>query len=229
MIRILNNPRNYIVLLLLFPLSQSLTAIPLNDNLLEYSLILEHQTSDFKFDSFTHSTNLDSIGLNWYESFSRYFNAGLEIGQLEMTQTSNSLASAQLSAGHYAGLLLQFLPFKNEHVSLLLNLNYRYNRSSWTALNQQTQFIWHNGGLSAELRFNISNTFNINTAIDYLQFQGQQRDSGPINLISDFREHETMGYRLGVEFFGDRQSVIGMEWLLGAKSGARIQFKYQLK
>ena len=98
MINFFNNSSYYIILLLIFPFTQLTAATPLNNNLLEYSLVLEHQSSDFKFDAYSHSTNFDTLGLNWYESFSRYFNAGLEIGQMEMTQASNSLASAQLSS-----------------------------------------------------------------------------------------------------------------------------------
>ena len=54
-------------------------------------------------------------------------------------------------------------------------------------------------------------------AIDYLQRRGQQRDTGPVNLVTAFREDETMGYRLGIEFMSDTQSVIGLEWLRRSK------------
>ena len=214
------------VCFLLLPSSQLNAARRIvNNDLLEFSLSIEHQNTHFNFPSSHAKTSFDLLGINWYEPFSSSFHGGLEVGYLEMTQAENSVSSAKFSSGQYMGLLLRFLLIDNPHLTFDLNLNYRYNSSEGNTVGQRTEFAWYEGLFSAEMQFHLSENSQLLLAGEFHLLDGEQRDSGSINQITDFSETKQKGYRLGLNFKTNRKGVLGVEWLAGFRDGGRIYFR----
>lgn len=145
------NKSQQIVLYLLafFPFTL-VNAASIPDNLIEFSLSITHQNTPFNFSSYTYKTSSDQIGINWYEPFSKYFHGGLEVGQIQMSQVENVLASAKFTAGEYAGLLLRFIPIDNDYLSLtLINSSkhqaYRFGVNFKTGNSGIVSIMWHTG------------------------------------------------------------------------------------
>ncbi len=197
----------------------------MNDKLIEFSLSVQSQSSDFKFSTTTDKVKSDQLGISWYEPFSKYFQGGLEVGYVEMSQINNPVSSAQFTSGQYAGLLLRFLPLDEPNFSLLLNLNYRYSRTDGATTTQNSQFTWHETVFSSEIQLHPIEQVSLLLAIDYRLLSGEQRDSGAITQIRPFSENQQEGYRFGLNFMPYRTGIIGVEWFSGFRDGGRLYFK----
>lgn len=203
-------------------------AIPdYSNSLQEFSLTAEHRDTRFIFPTNSLKTGFDSLGVSWYEAFTTYFDAGIELGNFEMTQASNSLTSARFTKGQFAGLLLRFTPLESQYLNLILNINYRYNQSTGTSLTQSSQFTWHQSLISAEVELPLSDVFRVFAAIEIPQISGEQRDSGPVNKITSFSQEKAPNYRLSLDFRSDRHNIIRLNWLTGVNEGASINFVYK--
>ena len=217
--------KNFILhLFILLPLSYSNIARATDNNLVEFSLYTANQNTSFNFSSNDYETKYQQLGLNWYESFSPYFHAGIEIGYIDVTQTENPLTSAQFTSGEYAGLLLRFLPIEIELISLIVNLNYRYHQTSGKSTNQETEFSWSETSLSSELQFHATENLNVFAAAEYQILDGSQRDSGNTNQVILFNNAIQQGYRAGVDFMLRPSEVIRIEWQSGFRNGVQIYF-----
>ena len=194
------------------------------NNFLEFTLSTQNQSANLKFSSNTYKTKTNQLGINWYEPFTQYFHAGLELGYLEMSQIDNVLASAQFTSGEYTGLLLRFIPLETDTLSLTLNTNYRYSRTAGNSTNQETQFSWNEALFSAELQYQPVINIGLLFAAEYQVLNGEQRDSGDITKITEFTESGRQNYRFGVNFTSNRTGIVGIEWLTGFKSGTRLYF-----
>ncbi|GMR16030.1 MAG: hypothetical protein BMS9Abin31_0331 [Gammaproteobacteria bacterium] len=211
---------------LFFLLSFSINAYPVfNDKLIEFSLSVQGQSSNFKFSTTTDKVKSDQIGISWYEPFSKYFQGGLEVGYIEMSQINNPVLSSQFTSGQYAGLLLRFLPVDKPNLSVLLNLNYRYTRTKGATTTQTTQFAWHETVFSSEIQFHPVEQISLFLAAEYQLLNGEQRDSSTITKISLFSENKQEGYRIGLNFMPYRTGIIGVEWFSGFRDGGRLYFK----
>ncbi len=216
----------FLCFFVLLPLS--LQAYPSSTSrLLDFSLSIQSQSSKTVSPVGTNKINIDQLGINWYEHFSHYFHAGLEVGYIEMTQANNPVISAQYTSGQFAGLLLRFTPVKKTNFSLLLDLNYRYNRTEGNSNSQQTQFSWDETTLSAEFQYRPGNTVGLYAAAEYLKLSGEQRDSGTITQLQDFSEKEQQGYRFGLQLVPYQGGIIGLERFSGYRNGGRIYFRRQ--
>ncbi len=192
--------------------------------LFEFSLDIQNTSTDFKFPSYTYKTKSEQLGISWYEPFTEYFHGGLELGYINMTQIDNSLTSAKLTSGQYAGLLLRFIPINSELFSLTLNANYRYNDTQGTSANQESRFVWNETLLTTELKFQPTSLIGLTFAAEYHLIDGSQRDSGVINQITAFNAEKQYGTRVGLNFTTNRTGVVGFEWFTGFRSGSRLYF-----
>ena len=195
-----------------------------NNNFLEFSLALARHNTQFDFSSNSYDAKLESTGINWYEPFTQYFQAGLEFGYIEMLQFKNPQTSAQYTNGEYAGLLLRFLPFHQDAISLSLNINYRYNRTKGKNSLQETEFVWHETLFSSEIQFRPMEKISLSLAAEYQLSDGQRRGSGRVTQIETFKTNKQQGVRYGLHFNLSRSEIIGLEWLSGYKNGGRLNF-----
>jgi len=221
-----HNPLLHIFLCLIFYLSFSINAYPaVSENLIEFSLSTQSHSSNFKFPTTAYEVHSDQLGISWYEPFSHYFQAGLEVGYIEMSQLNNPVSSAQFTSGQYAGLLLRFLPVTTSSLSLILNLDYRYNRTEGVNSGQNSQFAWHETVFSSEIQFHPVELVSFFVAAEYQLVNGEQRDSGDINQIKPFSEAQQEGYRYGLDLTANRTGIIRLEGFSGFKDGVSLYFK----
>ena len=195
------------------------------NNLIEFSLSLQKHTTYFYFPTKTQEVKSDQIGVSWYESFSKAFQAGLEFGYLELSQVDNPLSPAQFSSGEYLGILLRFLPIDHSLASLTLNINYRYNRTEAINSIQNSEFLWHETSFSGEVEIRPSNRWALLLAAEYQNLSGKQRDTGSFQQITPFSESKHSGYRIGISFKPYATADISLEWLAGYRKGSRILFR----
>jgi len=206
------------------PLTHVSAAQIINNDLLEFSLSIQNQTTRFNFPLNSYEVNADQLAINWYEPFSQYFHGGIELGYLEISQIENPLTSAKFSSGQFAGLLFRFLPLNTATISLTLNLNYRYNRTEGKSLSQNSQFAWHETLFFTELQFQPVDQISLFLAAEYQLLNGEQRDSGTSTQITPFSESKQQGYRFGINFKPYRTGIIGIEGFSGFRSGSRLYF-----
>ena len=226
----MHKPQNIIhvfilCLFIILPASQVNATRNIDFNLLEYSLSLSKINTYFNFDSGNNvKTSMNQLGINWYESFSPYFHAGLEFGYIEMSQIDNPLSSARFTAGQYAGLLFQFLAVENSYLTLNLNLNYRYNRTQGKNAVQESQFIWSESTLTGELHFRPSSNIGLFIGADYRLLDGNQRNSGNINQIRLFKGSQSQGFRIGSKISVNSNGEIKLQWTTGFKDSVEVHF-----
>ena len=219
--------QNYIAGIFIFlPLSLVNSAHATNNDF-EFSLSTSSQNTYFNFSSNTNEVRSHQLGVNWYENFSPYFHAGLELGYIEMSQINNAITSAQFTSGEYIGLLLRFLPVESPFFTLTLNLNYRYTRTEGKSTNQETLFSWNNALLFTELQFQPTKHIGLILAAEYRFLDGVQRDSGNITQITPFKGTKQEGYRLGINFNLNRNQTVRLEWLDGYRQGVQVNFAHK--
>ena len=206
------------------PLIYSNSLQAFDSRLVEFSLYSADQNTRFNFSSNNYETKYQQLGFNWYESFSSYFQAGLELGYINVTQPENLLSSAQYTSGEYTGLLLRFLPIEKDFVSLIVNLNYRYHQTRGNATNQKTEFVWSETILSSELQLHIAENSSVFVAAEYQNLYGREHDSGNINQTRTFNNLNQQGYRAGIDFALRRNEHIQIEWQTGFRNGFQLYF-----
>lgn len=211
-------------LFIFLPFSQAKAARISNNNSLEFSLVLSSIESQFNYSFSTYDTRFKKWGINWYEPFTDYFHAGLEVGNIEMSQPVNPLTSSQYTTGEYAGVLLRLLPLTTPIFSLSFDLNYRYNSTQGGSTNQLTEFIWDETRYTSQLYFQPIKSIQLHLAADHQVIKGEQRDSGTTNKVSSFKGSEKNSYRFGVDFIINRTGTVGIERLTGFNNGTRLYF-----
>ena len=193
--------------------------------LLEYSLTLNKHKTSLDFNNITQQkAEIDQASIHWYESFTSYFDAGLEFGYTEMTQLDNALISAKYTSGQYAGLLFRFIPVDSEYLSLRLNLNYRYNKTEGKSVDQLTTFRWDENSASTELEFHPLPLFDLFLLMEYRDLNGKQLDSGITSSVTPFTNTQQINYRAGINFKTKQKGVIRLEWLTGNRNGVKVAF-----
>ena len=210
------------MLLLVSPLLHATPSIT-NNNVVEFSLLLSRHDTQFNFSGNNNKIKTETAGIKWYEPFTPYFQAGLEVGYIQLTQTLPKISS-QHTKGEYAGLLFRFLPIKKKSLSLNLNMNYRYNRSKGKTLNQETKYFWHEVLFSSEIMFQATEKAGLSLAAEYLFTDGEKQTNSSTNQIETFNINKQRGIRYGLHFKPSRTEIIGLEWLSGYKNGVQIYF-----
>lgn len=190
----------------------------------EFALVMDRYKADLNYPGITHRTTLSTLGIDWFEYFNPHFHAGLEAGYLELSQASNPVISAQSSDGRYLGLILRFLPFQFERLSLQLDLGYRYYESVRQLTGQESNYTWYQTSLSAQLNLRLSETLQLALAQDYAEVDGEQQDTGTITQTVLFDAEHT-SQRLGLDIQVDSNGHIGLEWQGGDRSGGRLYFR----
>jgi len=221
------NNSKYLIISLLLALPFSTTKASLNNagRLSEYSLSISNMITYFNFQSgATNKIKMSQVGINWYESFSPYFHAGLEFGYTEMSQVNNSVASAQFTSGQYAGLLFRFSPISNSFMSFNLNLNYRYNNVKGRSLNQESWFKWSESSLSGELHFLRKAKISLFLASEYWILSGNENDTGNINQNRTFIGAKSQNFRIGTIIKVNPNGEIRVEYASGLVNGIKIHF-----
>lgn len=220
-----NRFRNFFSTFFIFlAISYSNAIQAVDSHLVEFSLYGVDQNTHFNFSSNNYETKYQQLGLNWYESFSSYFHAGIELGYIDVTQYENPLPSGQYTSGEYAGLLFRFFPIEKDFVSLIVNLNYRYHQTRGSSTNQKTELIWSEAALSSELHLHMIENLSLFVAAEYHILDGKQHDTGNINQTSSFDSQNQQGYRAGVDFAIRRNEHIQIEWQTGFRNGFQIHF-----
>ena len=179
------------------------------------------------FSSTHYQTKLNRLGINWYEPFAPYFQAGLEAGYLEMLQATNPQNSAKNTSGEYAGLLFRFMPVRKTSYAINFNLNYRYNRTKGNDNTQATNFTWHETLAGSEIQFHTTEKLKLSLAAEYQIIDGVKRDTGNTYQTNTFRTNKQKGLRYGLQFTLRPTEVIGFEWVSGYKNGAKLYFSRQ--
>lgn len=212
--------------LLFFTPLKIINAAQINkNNLVEFSLSIQNLNTDFKFPTTSYEVEIDQLGISWYESFNKYFHAGLEFGYIDVSQINNPLVSAQFSSGQFAGVLLRLIPIDQIYISLNLNLNYRYTRTEANNLNQSSEFVWHNTLFSTELELRPFNRVSLIATAEYQDLSGEQRDSGIISQITPFTDSRQYGSQFAINFKPYTSADIGVKWFTGHKRGGGLYFR----
>ncbi len=167
---------------------------------------------------------MTQVGINWYESFSPFFHAGLEFGYTEMNQTNTNLASAQFTSGQYAGLLFRLLPIANSLMSFNINLNFRYNNIKGSRFDQESRLSWSESSLSGELYFLKKAKISLFLASDYWVINGNQKDTGNINQNRSFKGAKNQTFRMGTIIKVNPNGEIRVEYSNGLVEGIKIHF-----
>ena len=221
-----NNIQCILLCLLFFsPLRFIFAAQFINNNLKEFSLSIQNQTTYFDYATKTYEVKTDQIGINWYEWLSKSFQGGLEYGYTDMTQINNPVASGKFSSGQFFGLLLRFMPIEQTYLSLAFNLNYRYNKTESKNNSLTSEFVWHESLFSSELELYPQDKISLLLAAEYLSLSGEQRNFGSTGQIMQFSTSKYLGYRIGLDFKPYPTAHIGLEWQAGYRDGFRVYFK----
>ena len=222
-----NNTLQCLILCLLFftPVKFINAAQQTNSELVEFSLSIQNLTTDFKFPTRSYQVKMDQAGIRWYESLGEYFHAGLEVGYVDMSQIDNPLVSAQFSSGQFAGIRLRFLPYNQAHISVSLNLNYRYSKTKADGLSQESEFAWHETLFSTEMELKPSNKVSLIVSAEYQDLAGEQRDSGNVSELTQFSNSKQQGYQVALNYKPYVNADIGIESFSGYRRGGGVYFR----
>ena len=213
------------ILLFLFTAQTAVNAKrKVNDNAVEFALIIDSYSSALKYPTNTVETSTELLGINWYEPISQYLHAGLEVGYINMTLKGGQLPSAKYSSGQYAGALFRLIPYSSEYVSFKFNMNYRMNRTEANDTTQQTEFEWQESLLSAQIVFRPITKLGISVSSFYHDLSGQQENTGIVSQDSSFSDSLQEGTSLSIFYAVSPSSIVEIKQNNGYKEGTSVYF-----
>ena len=193
--------------------------------LLDFSLSISDTRETWLLNNNSSNTRIRAYGISWFEDFTAAIDGGIEVGRMEMIQLDAALASANYSAGEYAGLVARFRLIENPYFSWALKAAYRYSSTLGTANSQESRFSWTQARAGSTFLLRPLKNTGFFLSVDYYIMSGEQRDTGTVTQITTIREAQRLTYRGGVHFYTPPQGRVSLEWLEGFRQGFVIHFQ----
>ncbi len=196
-----------------------------NRDQIDFNLHLQSVDSYWRYDNTKRLTNISRAGFGWSETLGPKLSGGLVLGYQELSQAGNPLATAKLSGGYYGGLHLDMSLIDRRYLHLKLNLSLLYNDSQNQASNLSIDNIWIQTEENLRAQIPLSEQLNLRLTLNNYQLRGEQRSSGSLTDVSNFRQDQSLGYSIGLDVLVDYNASVGFDWSGGSRKGGRIYFR----
>lgn len=188
-------------------------------------LHLQSQRLELAYSGVVRRTHLDRLDLVWHEQLSPWLNGNIRLGKFNLTQDSNPIAAGQSGSGNTLGLGLGFRLYHGDQFHLQFKLGYQYATSTDELAGQTVDLRWHqvSGEVRADIRL-IRYSY-LRLAAGAMAIDGDERASGTVNSVHNFKSDRSGYGRLGIIIGLDPSSHIGLEVDTGSITGGRITFQ----
>jgi len=191
----------------------------------DFNVHLQSVNSDWRYDNETRRSRISRAGFGWSETLSSYLSGGLLLGYLDLSQADNPVDVGQLTTGYYAGMQLDGKIIETKYLSVKLNLSFIYNSTQKYGADQRVNNVWTQSEAKLLARIPLGQRIGIRLAANNYRIRGEQRNSGSVSSINNFRQDTSTGYSAGIDVAVDRGASIGFDWLAGNREGGRIYFR----
>lgn len=147
------------------------------------------------------------------------------LGYLDLSQSDNPLDAAKLGSGYYGGLQLETQLIERRYLRLKLNLSVFYNDSQNQAGTLNINNIWIQTEEKLQAHIPLREQLALRLALDSYQLRGEQRSSGSLTDVRNFRQDQNLGYSIGFDVLVDPDASIGFDWSGGSRKGGRLYFR----
>ncbi len=193
---------------------------------LDFNVHLQSVYSDWHYDNNKRQrTGISRVGFGWSETLNPGLSGGLMLGYLDLSQTDNPINTAKLTTGYYGGLQLETRLIENRYLCLNLNVSIVYNDSQNQADNLNIHNIWIQTEEKLQASIPLRKQLELRLAVNSYQLRGEQRSSGSITDVSNFRQQQNIGYSIGLDVLVDADASIGFDWSGGSRTGGRLYFR----
>ncbi|VAX12475.1 hypothetical protein MNBD_GAMMA24-1835 [hydrothermal vent metagenome] len=196
-----------------------------NQGRLDFNVHLQSVYSDWRYANSRQRTNISRAGFGWSETLSPGLSGGIMLGYLDLGQSNNPLDAAKLSSGYYGGLQLETQLVERRYLHLKLNLSVLYNDSQNQAGTPSINNIWIQTEEKLQARIPLREQLALRLALNSYQLRGEQRSSGSVTDVSNFRQDQNIGYSIGLDVLVDPDASIGFDWSGGNRRGGRLYFR----
>ncbi len=191
----------------------------------DFNVHLQSVNSDWRYDNETRRTRIGRAGFGWSETLSSHLSGGLLLGYLDLSQADNPLDVGKFTTGYYAGMQLDGKIIQAKYLSLKLNLSFLYNSTQKYGSDQRVNNVWTQSEAKLLARIPLGQRIGIRLAVNGYRIRGEQRNSGTVSSLTNFREDTSTGYSAGIDVAVDRSASIGFDWSAGNREGGRIYFR----
>lgn len=196
-----------------------------NRGRVDFNLHLQSVNSNWRYDTARRRTTISRAGFGWSETLSPGLSGGFMLGYLDLSQTGNPLDTAKLTSGYYGGLQIETRLIESRYLHLGLNLSLLYNDSQNQASNLSINTIWVQTEEKLLARIPLREKLGLRLTLNDYQLRGEQRSSGSITDVSNFRQDQSIGYSIGIDVITDPGASIGFDWSGGSRKGGRLYFR----
>ena len=218
----LNNSRFYLLIgLLLSPPAWADDDAGVSD----FALFIEHTDTHWVYPTTSLETTTTRLLAIWHEHFGRSLKGGLRLAYLDVSQPDSPLASGQNSTGYGLGVDLHAELLDHRRLQIGLYFTYDYHSTEGKSPDQNSDFVWHRGGLGLDMVLAPSSRLSLLTGASLTWLDGEQRVSGNLNRIIPFRQDEPFGYYAGLSLKTDATGSIGLKYYGGFRQGGELIFR----
>jgi len=170
-------------------------------------------------------TEFSSLSLYWEEPLASWLEGHIEIGALDVTQSSNPIAEGQSTSGHTLALGLRFHLYRSNALQLHTDLNYQYADTRANPSGQGVELSWHQVSAQVGADIHLFQYSYLTLVAGALAIDGKEQATGAVNSTLEFNEQQQTFGKVGILIGLDHESHIGLEVSSGAISGGHIYFQ----
>jgi len=189
-----------------------------------FALWVVNHDVDLTYPNSTRRTRMTNVTASWQQSFSARLRGGIQLSYLDLSQASNPLVSGTSSTGYGVGIDLRGLVIDRNQLQTELRVGYSYQATEGSSANQNTEYRWHRLVGGVDFTLFPRSTVALLTGASLASLDGEQRDTGIINRITDFSEDDPLGYYAGLSIRTDPGGRIGIKWYGGRSQGFYLLF-----
>lgn len=210
--------RYFLLLLCLFlaPMAKAQTSLLIATHIQSARIDLAYPADEVR------KTEFNSLILRWEEPLSPWLDGQIDIGVLDVTQSSNPITEGQSTEGQTLALGLRFHLYESRALKLNTDLGYQYARTRNSQSGLGVELRWQQVDAAFVANIHLFRYSYLVLTAGAVAIDGKEIDSGA-TLEFDANQHffGSAGVLLGL----DQNGHIGIEVSSGTIRGGRIYFQ----
>jgi hypothetical protein len=188
------------------------------------AFVIEKQEIDLDFAGSTRETDFDSLQLHWYTGLMSHLDGSFVLGFIDTSQSSNPFPEGQNTSGNFLEVGLRAYYYRGEKFNLSSGFYYRYVDTSHSGASQDINWRWHHGSVDVRAQIQLGNYLELLAGASAIFIDGEERASGTVTQLIDFKEKDSLSEYAGAQIILDRTGRIGIKIDTGSLRGGQIYF-----
>ena len=190
---------------------------------LDFSLYLQHNTTDLDYPNARVPTQIDRIGVQWREYYAPLW-LNLMLGYSWVTQTRHAPTAGLELRGYHAALGFGFELYAADRLRITLDGNYLYERADEENSGDEVELTWQIPSAQLLAQWRVVPTIDVYGGARYEKIDGQERRRDTVNITTDLEHDAKTGGVAGVRVRLDDSGYVLLEGSSSATRSVTLSF-----